>query len=111
MALAHQGADRFFRRRHILTFMYLHGNHADLARIGARCAHHAASRGPIGHENRVILILAHGILALARHDANHLKRRLANANLAPDGIFFGEEHLRHSRTQDHHLTPAGGFLR
>ena len=111
MALAHQGADGFFCRCHILTLMDFHGNHAHLARIGARCAHNAASRSPIGHKNRIILILAHRILALARHDANHLKRCLANANFAPHRVFFGEQHLGHGGAQDHNLTPARGFFR
>ena len=110
MALAHQGADGFFRRGHILTFVDLHGNHAHLARISTRCPHHAASRGPIRHENCIILILARGVLALARHDANHLKRRLPNANLAPHRVFFGEQHFGHGGAQDHHLAPAGGFF-
>ena len=110
MALAHQDADGFFRCGHILTFVDFHRNHTHLARIGARCAHYAAPHGPIGHENSIILILARRVLALARHDANHLKRGLANANLAPHRVFFSKQHLGHGGAQDHHLAPACGFF-
>ena len=68
--------------------------------------------GGVGHDHRVVLVLAHRRLALARQHADHAKRLIANADDGAGRIGAGAEQLiAHDRPEHGDLGRARHVLR
>src|SRR5262245_28547232 len=61
MALAQEAADLFFRFFHVFAVAYLDRSRANGALFGGIPSEYAVARGRDGHEDEVILVLAHQV--------------------------------------------------